>query len=143
MKAYSLLFLRVATGLLLVIWGLVRVIKPEVGAHVSETYYAGLGAAHAIQLGWGAILLVVGLLTIAGLWRRVAYTAQAVVLVFGALSIWKYLLDPFGMWLLDRESSQILFFPSLGMAAASLVLLAFVEDDRLSLDRLRRGARQG
>lgn len=140
MKAYSLLFLRVATGLLLVIWGLVRVVKPEVGAHVSEKYYSGLGAAQTIQLGWGAVLLVVGTLTIAGLWRRFAYTAQAVVLVFGALSIWKYLLDPFGMWLLDRENSQILFFPSLGMAAASLVLLAFIDEDRLSLDHRRRGA---
>ena len=141
MKAYSLLFLRISTGLLLVVWGLVRVMKPDVGAHVSDKYYSGLGSAHAIQLGWGAILLVIGALVIAGLWRRYSYAAQAVVLVTGALSIWKYLLDPFGMWLLDRASSQILFFPSLGMAAASLVLLAFLDEDRLSLDHMRGGAR--
>ena len=85
MKAKSLLFLRVSTGLLLLVWGLVRVAEPGIGAHVSEKYYAGLGAAHAVQLVWGAALLVVGTLTIAGLWRRIVYPAQAVVLVFGAL----------------------------------------------------------
>lgn len=137
MKAKSLLFLRVSTGLLLLVWGLVRVAEPGIGAHVSEKYYAGLGAAHTVQLVWGAALLVVGTLTIAGLWRRIVYPAQAVVLVFGALSIWKYLLDPFGMWLLSREDSQILFFPSLTVAAASIVLLAFVDEDSLSIDAVR------
>ena len=137
MKAKSLLLLRVSTGLLLLVWGLVRVVEPGIGAHVSEKYYAGLGAAHTVQLVWGAALLVVGTLTIAGLWRRFVYPAQAVVLVFGALSIWKYLLDPFGMWLLSREDSQILFFPSLTVAAASIVLLAFVDEDSLSIDAVR------
>lgn len=139
MKAKSLLFLRVSTGLLLIVWGLVRVAKPEIGAHVSEKYYAGLGAAHWVQLGWGAALLIIGSLTLVGLWRRLIYPLQALVLVSGALSIWKYLLDPLGLWLLDRESSQILFFPSLAVAAASLVLLAFVEEDRLSADVWRAG----
>lgn len=134
MKAKSLLFLRVSTGLLLVIWGLVRVAKPDIGAHVSEKYYAGLGAAHIVQTAWGVALLVIGVLTIAGLWRKFAYPAQAVVLVTGALSIWKYLLDPLGMWLLSREDSQILFFPSLAVAAATLVLLAFRAEDGHSLD---------
>lgn len=144
MKAGSLLFLRIGTGLLLIVWGLVRVAKPEIGAHVSDKYYSGIGAAHTVQLIWGAALLIVGALTLAGLWRRVVYPAQAVILVFGALSIWKYLLDPLGLWLLDREHSQILFFPSLTVAAASLVLLAFVEEDRLSLDAWWAGrGRQG
>ncbi len=38
------------------------------------------------------------------------------------------------MYLLTRETSQILFFPSLGIAAATLVLLAFRDEDTLSLD---------
>jgi len=44
------------------------------------------------------------------------------------------LLDPLGLYLLTRETSQILFFPSLGMAAATIVLIAFRDDDALSLD---------
>lgn len=134
MKAITLLLLRISTGLLLLVWGIVRVGAPEVGAHVSSKYYAGLGQAATIQLIWGAALIVIGVLCIAGLWRRYSYIAQAVVLVTGALSIWKYLLDPLGLYLLTRETSQILFFPSLGMAAATLVLLAFRDDDTLSLD---------
>jgi hypothetical protein len=77
MKAKSLLFLRASTGLLLIVWGLVRVAKPEIGAHVSEKYYAGLGAAHWVQLGWGAALLIIGSLTLVGLWRRLIYPLQA------------------------------------------------------------------
>ena len=134
MKAISLLLLRVATGLLLLIWGIVRLGAPEMGAHVSNKYYGGLGQATAIQMIWGSALVVVGLLCIAGLWRRFSYVAQAIILVTGALSIWKYLLDPLGLYLLTRETSQILFFPSLGMAAATLVLLAFRDEDTLSLD---------
>lgn len=134
MKAISLLMLRVATGLLLLIWGIVRLGAPEMGALVSNKYYGGLGQAATIQVIWGVALVVVGLLCIAGLWRRFSYVAQAVILVTGALSIWKYLLDPLGLYLLTSETSQILFFPSLGMAAATLVLLAFRDEDTLSLD---------
>ncbi len=134
MKAITLLMLRVSTGLLLVIWGVVRLASPDMGAHVSQKYYAGLGQSATIQMIWGIALVVIGMLCILGLWRRYSFAAQAVVLVVGAVSIWKYLLDPFGLYLLTRETSQILFFPSLGMAAAALVLLAFRDEDRLSLD---------
>jgi putative oxidoreductase len=135
MKALSLLLLRTSTGLLLIIWGIVRLTAPEMGAHVSDKYYGGLGNTTVIQIVWGSVLVIVGLLCGLGLWRRYAYPAQAVVLVTGALSIWRYLLDPLGLYLLTRETSQILFFPSLGMAAATLVLLAFRDEDALTLDR--------
>jgi uncharacterized membrane protein YphA (DoxX/SURF4 family) len=134
MKSVSLLLLRISTGLLLIIWGVVRLGAPDIGQHVSEKYYSGIGNAIAIQTIWGVALLIIGILCVAGLWRRYSYAAQAVVLVTGALAIWKYLLDPLGLYLLTRETSQILFFPSLGMAAATIVLIAFRDDDALSLD---------
>ena len=134
MKSVSLLLLRISTGLLLIIWGVVRLGAPDIGQHVSEKYYSGIGNAIAIQTIWGVALLIIGILCDAGLWRRYSYAAQAVVLVTGALAIWKYLLDPLGLYLLTRETSQILFFPSLGMAAATIVLIAFRDDDALSLD---------
>lgn len=140
MKAVSLLGLRVSTGLLLVVWGVVRLGAPEMGAHVSDKYYGGLGNAAMVQTIWGVALVAIGLLCILGLWRKYSYSAQAVVLVTGALAIWKYLLDPLGLYLLTRETSQILFFPSLGMAAATLVLLAFRNEDTMSLDaKMRKG----
>jgi putative oxidoreductase len=133
-KAASLLFLRVSTGLLCVIWGLIRVGEPKAGMGVNSKYYGGLLASETAQYVWGAFLMTVGVLTILGLFRRFAYPLQATILCVGALAIWKYLLDPLGLYLLDRESSQVLFFPSLGMAAATLVLLAFRKDDAYALD---------
>lgn len=132
MKAWTLLFLRFGTGMLLVLWGIVRLTAPEAGARVSAKYYGGLGTSDMVQTGWGLAMVVIGALCIVGLWRRYSYVAQAVVLVSGAVSIWKYLLDPFGNYLL--EESQLLFFPSVAMAAATLVLIAFRSDDRLALD---------
>lgn len=139
MKAWSLLLLRVSTGLLCVIWGLIRFGEPAIGARVNGKYYGGFLAGETIQYAWGGFLLLVGILTIAGFLRRYAYPLQAAILCVGALGIWKYLLDPLGLWLLDRDSAQVLFFPSLGMAAATLVLLAFREDDKIALDeKLKR-----
>jgi putative oxidoreductase len=133
-KAWSLLFLRVSTGLLCMIWGLIRVGDPSIGAKVNATYYGGILSGASVQYVWGALLLIVGLLVILGLLRRFAYPLQAAILCTGALGIWKYLLDPLGLWLLDEKTAQVLFFPSLGMAAATLVLIAFRDDDHIALD---------
>lgn len=134
MKQFALAGLRISTALLLVVWGIIRVSAPEKGAGVSAKYYGGLGSAEFIQTAWGGALLLIGLLVILGLFRRYAFTAQAIVLVFGALTIWKYLLDPLGLYLLTPETSNVLFFPSLALAFASLLLLAMREEDRWSLD---------
>lgn len=137
MKAASLLFLRVSTGLLLVVWGALRLMTPSAGPGLATKYYGGIAQAEWMQLGWGAILVAVGALTCLGLFRRVAYPAQALILVGGALAIWRYLLDPLGLYLLSPDDSKILFFPSICLAAATLALLAFREFDTLSLDRAR------
>ncbi len=133
-RALSLLFLRLSTGMLCVIWGLIRIGEPKAGMGVNSKYYGGILASETVQYVWGAFLLIVGALTILGLFRKYAYPLQAAILCVGALAIWKYLLDPLGLYLLDRESSQVLFFPSLGMAAATLVLIAFRSDDAYALD---------
>ena len=134
MKAYSLLFLRVSTGLLVVMWGLIKIMKPEAAIGVSNKYYGGSVSMEALQMPWGALQVIVGLLVILGLMRRFAYPLQAAILCLGALAIWKYLLDPFGMYLLAQGDNQVLFFPSLAVAAATLVIWAFKDEDRISLD---------
>jgi putative oxidoreductase len=134
MRAYSLLFLRFSTGMLIILWGLVKLAKPDVGVGVATKYYGGVGAMNALQMPWGIFQIIIGLLVILGLFRRYVYPVQAGILCVGALAIWKYLLDPFGMYLLSPEDSQLLFFPSLCLAAATLVIWAFRDDDRLALD---------
>ncbi len=116
------------------VWGIIRLAAPEVGPGLADKYYGGLASAASLQTAWGVILAIVGILTVLGLFRKIVYPAQALILVGGALAIWKYLLDPLGMYLLDEESRQVLFFPSLCLAAATLVLIAFKEFDTLALD---------
>lgn len=134
MRPASLLILRIGTGLLLVVWGMLRVVSPAAGPGLSQKYYGGMFDLPAVQIGFGAAEVALGLLVVLGLFRRFAYLAQAVILIPGTLLLWRYLLDPLGLYLLDKESSQILFFPSITVAGATLVLLAFRDDDRWSLD---------
>lgn len=135
MRAYSLLFLRFSTAMLIILWGLVKAMMPAVGVGVADKYYDGVGGASILQMPWGIFQVIVGVLVILGLFRRYIYPLQAAILCLGAAAIWKYLLDPFGMYLLAREDSQLLFFPSLCLAAATLVLIAFRDDDTITLDR--------
>lgn len=136
MKAAALAFLRVSTGLLLVLWGLIKVAAPEAAIHVSDTYYSGVLSLQSLQMPLGIAEALLGALVVLGLFRPLVLPVQAIVLVVSALAIWRYLLDPFGLYLLTEETRQILFFPSLGMAAASLVSWAFCDEDRFALDRL-------
>ncbi len=136
MKAILLLLLRVSTGALLIIWGLIKVNAPQAAIGVSNKYYGGLLSADMLQpiLGWGQVAL--GALVILGVLRLITYPLQAIVLVAGAGAIWKYLVDPLGLYLLDESSRQVLFFPSTTVAIASLILLAFKSDDAIALDRV-------
>ena len=138
LQPWSLLLLRIGTGLLLILWGTLRVVSPGAGPGLADKYYAGLFGMQGLQIAYGAAEIIVGTLVVLGLFRRVAYPLQALILVPGALILWRYLLDPMGLWLLSREDSQILFFPSITIAAATLALIAFADFDRFSLDVLVR-----
>jgi uncharacterized membrane protein YphA (DoxX/SURF4 family) len=138
-KSWSLLLLRIGTGLLLVLWGTLRIISPAAGPGLANKYYSGFLNAEGIQIAFGAAEVAIGALVVLGLFRRIAYPLQALILIPGAILLWRYIVDPMGWYLMDKESSQILFFPSIVVAAATLVLLAFRDEDRLSLDaRLQR-----
>jgi uncharacterized membrane protein YphA (DoxX/SURF4 family) len=134
LQPLALLLLRVGTGLLLVLWGALRVISPEAGPGLSEKYYSGLLGMQALQIAYGIVEIIIGTLVLLGLFRRIAYPLQALILVPGAVMLWRYLLDPLGAWLMSRADSQILFFPSITVAAATLALIAFRDFDKLSLD---------
>ena len=136
MKAALLLALRATTGLLLVIWGFIKVGSPDSAIGVSNRYYGGMISADMLQTPLGAAQIALGVAVILGLFRAVTYPLQALILVGGALVIWQYLLDPLALWLVDEESRRTLFFPSTTVAVATLIMLAFKSDDTLTLDRL-------
>jgi len=138
MKAWSLLLLRVGLGLLVVVWAMVKLGAPEAAIGISDTYYGGLLSNGAVQLVLGIAQLLLGVAMIAGAFRRIVYPLVAVVLGLGALAVWPSILDPLGL-IFGRENVQILFFPSLIVFFATLVMLAFRDEDTLSVDARRGG----
>ncbi len=136
MKSALLFALRITNGLLIVIWGMVKVASPEAAIGISDKYYSGALSMAQLQAPLGIAQVCLGLLLIAGLFRSVVYPVQAVVLVLGALAIWPYLLDPLALYIVSEENRQMLFFPSSTVAVASLMTLAFKDEDTIHLDKL-------
>jgi uncharacterized membrane protein YphA (DoxX/SURF4 family) len=130
----ALLIMRIGTGMLLVLWGGVRLLEEGMGPNLANKYYGGVGADGTLQLAFAAVEVALGALVVLGLLRRFTLPAAAVILVGGAIPIWRHLLDPYGIYL--HQDANLLFFPSLTVAGASLALIAFRDMDRLALDRV-------
>lgn len=130
----SLLIMRIGTGMLLVLWGGVRLLKDGMGPGLANKYYAGVGADAPLQLAFAGFEVAIGALVVLGLFRKITLPLSALILVGGAIPIWRHFLDPFGMYL--HTDANLLFFPSLTVAGASLALIALREQDTLALDRL-------
>jgi uncharacterized membrane protein YphA (DoxX/SURF4 family) len=135
MKAISLLLLRVATGLLLVIWGFIKIAAPAAASGVSDKYYWGLISASELQLPLGIAEVVLGLAVAVGLLRRFVLPIQAVVVGFTLVALLPYIADPLGMYMREAAPTDVMYFPSLAIFAAALAQIAFREDDTIALDR--------
>ena len=132
MKSVSLLLLRASTGIYLMLWGLLKIIKIEKATGVSQKYYAGLLDGQILNYALGSAQILLGLLVVLGLFRTFAYAGQAVWYLAGLLPIIGYVLDPFAWYLVD--SSKLTFFPSTTLLFASLIMIAFKEYDTASMD---------
>jgi uncharacterized membrane protein YphA (DoxX/SURF4 family) len=131
----SLLIMRIGTGMLLVLWGSARLMSDGMGTGLANTYYGGVGADGTVQFAFAAFEVTVGALVVVGLLRKYALIASAVILVGGALPIWRHFLDPFGQYLFaNPEDANLLFFPSVTVAGAALALIALRAQDTLALD---------
>jgi uncharacterized membrane protein YphA (DoxX/SURF4 family) len=114
-------FLRGSIGWLLIIWGADKLVNPAHGIEVSDWLYFGWFSAGWIMTAFGAGEIALGLLTVAGLWKRATYPAVAVITGATLVGVWRSILDPWGWYL---SGTNALFFPSLIIFAAVLVLLA-------------------
>lgn len=133
----SLLIMRIGTGMLLVLWGCVRLFSEGMGTKLSEKYYGGVASAGEIQLAFAGVEVLIGALVVLGLLRKYTLIGSAIILVGGAFPIWRHFLDPFGMYLFaNADDANLLFFPSVTVAGAALALIAMREHDTLALDSL-------
>lgn len=133
----GLLLMRAGTGLLLAWWGAVRLLKDGMGANLANTYYGGVAADSTVQLAFAAFEVALGMLVVLGLFRKYTLIGSAVILVGGALPIWRHLIDPLGMVLFAAPAdANLLFLPSLTVAGAALALIGLRGQDTLALDRV-------
>ena len=136
MKTKSLLLLRVSLGLFLVIWGLDKLVDVKHGIGVSDWLYFGLFSSRWLLHAYGVAEITAGLLIILGLARRFTYPILIAITGMTLLGVWKSIIDPWGWWL---EGTEALFYPSIIIFAASLVLWSFKDEDRL-VTRWRRAS---
>lgn len=109
-----------------------KVFNVEHGLAVANKFYFGfLAAESALQIA-GVLQILIGLAVVAGLARRWAYPVQLLLNSASLLAVFKSVLDPWGWFF---TGSNALFYPSLIIFAASLLLIAFREDDTWVLDR--------
>ena len=134
-RGAALLALRVSLGLLLVVWGGDKLRDASHGLQVAAGFYGGVVSSAAVITALGAAEVAVGVAIVLGLWRRVGYPVLAAVTGATALAVWRSLVDPLGLVL---DGTQLLFYPSLIIFAATLVLWAFRDDDTIALDRRPR-----
>ena len=131
-KAGSLLLLRASLGLLMLIWGADKLVNVEHGLAVSEHFYLGAFGSAALLRAFGAVQIALGALVVLGVARRYAYPVLLAVTGATLLGVWKSVVDPWGWYL---EGANVLFYPSLIIFAASLVLWGFHDEDRLVVGR--------
>ncbi len=136
MRDFSMLLLRVTMGGLTVFWGLDKLVNVEHSVAVADAFYLGIGASAFFLQAFGVAQTALGVLIVVGLYRRYAYPPLVLISLATALGVWRSIVDPWG-WAL--EGTNVLFYPSIIILAASLVLLGFQQEDAWSMDASRRG----
>lgn len=139
LKSLSLLLLRVSLGLLMLIWGVDKILDPDHGARVAESFYLGLFGWRSLLPVLEGVQMLLGVLVILGLARRYTYPVLLAVTGVTLLGVWRSVVDPWGWYL---EGATALFYPSLIIVAGVLVLMASREDDRLVLGEAGGGAEE-
>lgn len=121
---WSLLGLRVTVFLVMVVWTIDKVVRPEHAARVFEGFYGLAGIGAGLMTGIAALeaLLLVGF--VLGIARTWTYGAVLVLHAVSTLSSFRQYLAPF-------EGANLLFFAAWPMLAACVALFLLREHDTL------------
>lgn len=135
MKAATLLFLRVSVALLVLIWGIDKIVNVEHAVGVSDRFYFGILSSRTLLPILGVAQCAVGVLALIGLYRSIVDPVIALINLGTLLAVHASIIDPWG-WFLEGTNS--LFFPSLTVFAACLLLIAFRSEEIWAVDLRRR-----
>jgi len=131
MRSATLLLLRVSVALLVLIWGIDKVLDVQHAINVSDRFYLGVLSFPGLVPLLGVGQCAIAIAALLGLYRRIVDPIIAIINLGTLLAVRASIVDPWGWYL---EGTNSLFFPSLTVFAASLVLLAFRKDETLVLD---------
>lgn len=120
----TLLLLRVSLGLLMLVWGLDKIVNPGHGVKVAERFYFGLPLSAAVMPALGVVQIALGVLVMLRVRERVTLAVLVVLNGVTLIGVWRSIVDPWGWYL---TGTNALFFPSLIIFAGAVVLLAFRE----------------
>ncbi|WP_416137774.1 DoxX family membrane protein [Halomonas sp. HK25] len=134
-KALRLLLLRVLLGGLLLVWGVNKIVDVDHSLAIADNFYAGVLSSEALLPLAGAGQMLIGLLVIIGLARFWVYPLQLLLNGGSLIAVGASVIDPWGWFL---EGTNALFYPSLIIFAGSLLVMAFRDEDRVSLDAWRK-----
>lgn len=130
MKTASLFLLRLSVALLILVWGVDKIVNPAHGAGVAERFYFGILSTESVMPALGVAEIALAALLGAGVLRKITLPIVAVITGMTLIGVWRSVLDPLGLYL---GRTNILFFPSLIIFFAVLVLIAFRGEDRWAL----------
>lgn len=125
MRRRSLLFLRVALGLFLIVWGGDKLVNVAHGLQVAEHFYFGVVSSAALMRMIGVVQVLAGAAIVAGVGSRVTYPLLLVITGATLLAVWKSIIDPLELVL---DGGNPVFFSSLVIFAGALVLWASAKE---------------
>ena len=127
-----LLALRLTVFLVMLMWTIDKLIRPEHAAAVFGHFYglAGIGPAAFLALGVAELLLLLAF--VAGAWKRLSYGLVLLLHGVSTLSSYRQYFDPF-------EGTNLLFFAAWPMLAAAWGLYLLRDEDTLATVAGRRG----
>lgn len=132
MKASTSLLFRLATGLYLLVWSVVKLQSTGRAIEISDKLYLGRLSTPVIQHGLGALGGVLAIFVILGFLRRFSYPVQTLTLAVGAAALVRTTAIPVD--LATGVESAIALVPSVVLVLAALVPLVWKKDDVVSLD---------
>ncbi|CAN5834450.1 MAG: hypothetical protein H0U67_08740 [Gemmatimonadetes bacterium] len=140
MRAWSLLALRITVALLVLHWGLDKILDPGHALRVSDNFYGGLLSHPSLIPILGILQVSVALLALAGALRQIVDPLILLINLGTMMGVWRSVVDPWGWFL---EGTNALFFPSVIVVAGCLVLIAFRDQEGFAVDRWWAGRSSG
>lgn len=133
---WTLPILRGGMGLFLVVWGIDKLASMPASQQIFSHFY-GVSAGELLMRAAGFSEIVLGLLLVAGIFRRPVAWIVLLIHATSTIASWRMILDPWGLMGIGPGGTH-LFLSSIVIVTVSVVLVLEASGDRLPADAARR-----